>query len=181
MNDMNDNPDAHPKSTGGLVCGIIGCILGGTFYLSLFGFPFCLIAWILGAKAVKRARALGVGAGGSAITAKVMGIIGTLITGIAVLIVVIMLAVAAPNFVRYRDASNQAACRINMSQIKMAYETATVSGLEVKGLDDLVGADNNLLKAPKCPSGGTYTLRVDPDDETATCVCSKHGSFEARD
>ena len=27
MNDMNNTLEAHPKSTGGLVCGIIGCII----------------------------------------------------------------------------------------------------------------------------------------------------------
>ena len=93
MTDMNNTPCEHPKSPGGLVCGIIGCILGATGYLTITGFPFCLIAWILGARAVKRARAMGVGAAGSAITAKVMGIVGTLITGIVTLVVVFAIAV----------------------------------------------------------------------------------------
>ena len=116
MNDMNDNPDAHPKSTGGLVCGIIGCILGATGYLSIFGFPFCLIAWILGAKAVNRARAMGVGAGGSAITAKVMGILGTIATGIATLIVVIMVffVAASREIGKARaGASSSLSCSLN--------------------------------------------------------------------
>ena len=176
MNDMNDNLDAHPKSTGGLVCGIIGCILGATGYLSIFGFPFCLIAWILGAKAVNRARAMGVGAGGSAITAKVMGILGTIATGIATLIVIILAAVALPNYCRYRGTSEKLSCESNLRVLEMTGYKAKLAGMEFDSAEDLVGEDNYLKELPKCPAGGEYRLTIDETTDKVTCICTKHGS-----
>ena len=176
MNDMNDNPDAHPKSTGGLVCGIIGCIFGATGYFSIFGFPFCLIAWILGAKAVNRARAMGVGAAGSAITAKVMGILGTIATGIATLIVIILAAVALPNYCRYRGLSENLRCESNLRVLETAGYDAKLHGEKFDSPEDLVGEDNFLKELPKCPAGGEYRLTIDETTGIVTCICTKHGS-----
>ncbi len=174
MNAMNNTLEPHPKSTGGLICGIIGCILGATGYLSIFGFPFCLIAWILGAKAVNRARAMGVGAAGSAITAKVMGILGTIATGIAVLIMVAVMVVVGAT-AGTNGGWSALHCKGNRIMVESAYATAAMSGEKAGSLEDLV-EHGNLPSIPKCPAGGTYILAPNEDGATASCICTKHGA-----
>lgn len=176
MNDMNDNPDAHPKSTGGLVCGIIGCILGATGYLSIFGFPFCLIAWILGAKAVNRARAMGVGAGGSAITAKVMGILGMIATGIVTLILVATVLIVTTSS-GVNGGLRSTRCLSNRIMVETACATAALQDEKFETVEDLV-EHGSLPRMPECPAGGEYTL-VPGSDGKMTCVCSKHGARRA--
>ena len=178
MNDMNGTEVTPPNSKGGLVFAIIGVVFLCTFYLSFLAFPFCLTAWILGAKAVNRARRMGVGAGGAAITAKVMGTIGTIFAIVSLVIVGLLLAVAAPNFASYSTRSKKVSCATNQKMIQSAAAMAIMSGKTVDRVEGLVGEDNYLKEVPKCPAGGTYIL-LGPsgEDDEPQVACTRHGSL----
>lgn len=180
MNDMNETQVTPPNSRAGLVFAIIGVVFLCTVYFSALAFPFSLTAWILGAKTVNRARRMGVGAGGAAITAKVMGIIGTIFALVALVIFGLLAAVAMPNFVTYRDTAQRTTCVSNQMMIKAACEMASMAGKEVERVDDLVGYDNYLKTFPKCPAGGVYILEPGSDDESMRVSCTRHGSSADR-
>ena len=119
MTDMKENPVAPPNAKGGRLIAILGIVLLGTFYLSLLALPLCLTAWILGAKAVNRARRMGVGAGGAAIAAKVMGALGTVFAGVSLVLAGVFLAVAAQV---PRDMRESAVAEFQMQNTGPSYE-----------------------------------------------------------
>ena len=119
MTDMKENPVAPPNAKGGLLIAILGIVLLGTFYLSFLALPLCLTAWILGAKAVNRARRMGVGAGGAAIAAKVMGALGTVFAGVSLVLAGVFLAVAAQV---PRDMRESAVAEFQMQNTGPSYE-----------------------------------------------------------
>ncbi len=98
---------------------------------------------------------------------------------IVVAIIAILAAVAIPNFVRYRNDSQRAACISNMKQIQTAGEQwlmTHAAGTPVLATD-LVGSTNYIKKEPKCPAGGEYTLGKDANN-VITITCSKSGAPE---
>ena len=86
---------------------------------------------------------------------------------IVVAIIAILAAVAIPNFIKYRQNSQAAACVSNLKQIEAAAEQAKMAGNEnPKYPTDLVGADKYIKNEPKCPAGGEYTLGTEATGPT---------------
>jgi len=96
---------------------------------------------------------------------------------IVVAIIGLLAAIAIPNFVKARTASQKNACIANLKQIDGAKATWALeqkkssSDTPVDG--DLFGATLYIREKPFCPGNGTYTLqRV---DLKPTCSLSAEG------
>ncbi|MGH8022546.1 MAG: competence type IV pilus major pilin ComGC [Limisphaerales bacterium] len=84
---------------------------------------------------------------------------------IVVAIIGLLAAIAIPNFIRSRAASQQNACINNLRQLssavdQWAMETGQAAGAPAPTLDDLspyiiLNANSSI---PSCPTGGTYTI-----------------------
>ena len=83
------------------------------------------------------------------------------ILGIVVLLGIVI-AVAAPMWVRAREVARGWTCQENLVRIDEAKETWALTADAASGRmvewDRLVGPDGPLLEQPICPAGGTYTL-----------------------
>ena len=83
---------------------------------------------------------------------------------IVVAIIGLLAAIAFPNFVKARAASQKSACIANLKQIDVAkHEWAlenrkSATDLPVKA--DLYGTDKYIREEPFCPASGTYTLNI---------------------
>jgi len=81
---------------------------------------------------------------------------------IVVAIIGLLAAIAIPNFVKARTASQRNACIANMKQIEGAKSTWALenkkTGADVPADADLFGADKYIAKKPACPAGGNYTI-----------------------
>jgi prepilin-type N-terminal cleavage/methylation domain-containing protein len=82
---------------------------------------------------------------------------------IVVAIIGLLAAIAIPNFIKAREASQRNACIANMKQMDGAIATwaletkATTS--TVVGLTDIAGGTDKMIRdTPVCPAGGTYTF-----------------------
>ncbi|MBN1517946.1 hypothetical protein JXA32_15380 [Candidatus Sumerlaeota bacterium] len=76
----------------------------------------------------------------------------------------ILTAIAIPSFIRARETARGRACQENLSKLdgakwQYALDNNLNEGDEIPGgIATLVGPNNYLRTAPKCPSGGKYTL-----------------------
>ena len=95
---------------------------------------------------------------------------------IVVAIIAILAAVAIPNFIKYRQNSQAAACVSNLKQIEAAVEQAKMAGNTPGAISELVGANKYIKNEPKCPAGGNYAL----GDDTTGPTCDK-GKVDAED
>jgi prepilin-type N-terminal cleavage/methylation domain-containing protein len=81
---------------------------------------------------------------------------------IVVAIIGLLAAIAIPNFVKARSASQTNACIANMKQIDGAKATWALenrkSNTDTPGTSDLYGANAYIRTEPTCPGGGTYTI-----------------------
>jgi type II secretory pathway pseudopilin PulG len=81
---------------------------------------------------------------------------------IVVAIIGLLAAIAIPNFVKARKASQTSACIANMKQIEGAIATWALETKKVDtdtvALTDVCGATNYIKSTPSCPASGTYTL-----------------------
>ena len=81
---------------------------------------------------------------------------------IVVAIIGLLAAIAIPNFVKARTASQRNACIANMKQIEGAKSTWALenkkTGADVPPDADLFGADKYIAKKPECPAGGAYVI-----------------------
>jgi prepilin-type N-terminal cleavage/methylation domain-containing protein len=98
---------------------------------------------------------------------------------IVVAIIGLLAAIAIPNFVKARTASQKNACIANLKQISGAKATWA---LEMKKVDadtpgdvDLFGATAYIRVKPACPGGGVYTL----GNVATEVVCSLSASGHA--
>src|SRR5213595_3402662 len=90
---------------------------------------------------------------------------------IVVAIIGLLAAIAIPNFVKARTASQKNACIANLKQVdgakaSWALEQKKVTG-DTCGDSDLFGTDKYIRDKPACPGGGNYTLQ--PVGTTTTC------------
>jgi prepilin-type N-terminal cleavage/methylation domain-containing protein len=92
---------------------------------------------------------------------------------IVVAIIGLLAAIAIPNFVKARTASQKNACIANLKQIDGAKATWALENKKVNSdtpvASDLFGADAYIRDTPACPGGGSYTLGVVSSKPT----CSK--------
>ena len=81
---------------------------------------------------------------------------------IVVAIIGLLAAIAIPNFVKARTASQRNACIANMKQMHGAKATWAMetkkSSTDVPPDAELFGPDKYIAKKPECPAGGAYTI-----------------------
>ena len=104
---------------------------------------------------------------------------------IVVAIIAILAAIAIPNFIAYRNESQENACISNMSSIKTAAESyltkhpdATTFGEEQLAPSDGTGF---LKKMPKCPKDNSaYTVTKD-ESGAIQVTCGNHTAETAEE
>ena len=81
---------------------------------------------------------------------------------IVVAIIGLLAAIAIPNFVKARTASQKSACIANLKQIDGAKATWALenkkTSADTPGTTDLYGATKYIRDEPTCPGGGTYSI-----------------------
>ena len=92
---------------------------------------------------------------------------------IVVAIIGLLAAIAIPNFVKARKASQASACINNMRQIQGAKATWALeykkTGTDTVGTTDLFGAALYIKAEPKCPSNETTSYVLGTVDAKVTC------------
>lgn len=96
---------------------------------------------------------------------------------IVVAIIGLLAAIAIPNFVRARTASQTNACIANLKQIEgakanWALENKKTSA-DTPATTDLYGSDKYISRTPTCPGGGAYTIGA--VDTAPVCSLSASG------
>ena len=95
---------------------------------------------------------------------------------IVVAIIGLLAAIAVPNFVKARNASQRAACSANLRNIHGMKGTwaldARKSDTDVPTDADLFGPTSYIASKPGCPGGGTYTLNQ--VDTKPSCTVADH-------
>ena len=81
---------------------------------------------------------------------------------IVVAIIALLAAIAIPNFVKARSASQRAACIANLKQVSGAKATWALeqkkSNTDSPADTDLFGSTAYIRIKPPCPANGTYTI-----------------------
>ena len=81
---------------------------------------------------------------------------------IVVAIIGLLAAIAIPNFIKAREASQKNACIANLKQIEGAKATWAMENKKVTTdtpvNSDLYGATSYIRDEPTCPASGTYTI-----------------------
>ena len=95
---------------------------------------------------------------------------------IVVAIIGLLAAVAIPNFVKARTASQRAACISNLKQIDGAKATWALenrkTGADTATTADLYGPTKYIRDEPSCPAGGAYSINT--VDARPTCTIPDH-------
>lgn len=91
---------------------------------------------------------------------------------IVVAIIGLLAAIAIPNFIKAREASQKNACIANLKQIDGAKNTWALEHKKV-GTDspndgDLYGATLYIRQKPECPANGTYDPKTVADKPSCT-------------
>src|SRR5713226_8635872 len=96
---------------------------------------------------------------------------------IVVAIIGLLAAIAIPNFVKARTASQRSACIANLKQIDGAKATWALemkkTSADVPGTTDLYGSTLYIRDQPFCPAGGAYSILA--VDSKPTCTKSTEG------
>ncbi len=103
-------------------------------------------------------------------------VIAAIAVPVVIAIVGLLAAIAIPNFVKARQASQRAACVANLKQIdgaKAAWAAVNKKlPTDEPAESDLFGAQQYIRAKPICPAGGTYS--VGPVGSPPTCSIPKH-------
>jgi prepilin-type N-terminal cleavage/methylation domain-containing protein len=95
---------------------------------------------------------------------------------IVVAIIGLLAAIAIPNFIKARQASQKAACVANLRTMDGAKATWALEQKKNNGdvpTDaDLFGPTSYIREKPGCPAGGTYSLNQ--VDQKPTCTVPDH-------
>jgi len=90
---------------------------------------------------------------------------------IVVAIIGLLAAIAIPNFVKARSASQKNACIANLKQMDGAKASWALeqkkNNSDTPQDTDLFGTTSYIRDKPECPGGGTYTLQ--PVDTKVSC------------
>lgn len=98
-----------------------------------------------------------------------------------VLVMGILLALAVPNIIKYRETSRARACQVNLRSILAAVEEArlerdkaVLDAIKEDGkADHLVG--KFMRSVPECQSGGEYAIEYDDEADAYKVECSIGG------
>src|SRR5436190_15688212 len=81
---------------------------------------------------------------------------------IVVAIIGLLAAIAIPNFIKAREASQKNACIANLKQIDGAKQTWALETKQVSGATcnegDIYGPTLYIRDTPSCPANGSYTV-----------------------
>ena len=95
---------------------------------------------------------------------------------IVVAIIGLLAAIAIPNFVKARTASQKSACIANLKQIDGAKATWALENKKTAAdtplTTDLYGATKYIRDEPTCPASGTYSINA--VDSKPTCTITDH-------
>ena len=95
---------------------------------------------------------------------------------IVVAIIGLLAAIAIPNFIKARQASQKAACVANLRTIDGAKATWALeskkNNADVPNDGDLFGQASYIREKPSCPAGGSYSLNQ--VDAKPTCSVADH-------
>ena len=95
---------------------------------------------------------------------------------IVVAIIGLLAAIAIPNFIKAREASQKQACVANLKQIEGAKATWALENKKVSTSPvtdaDLFGATLYVREKPECPAAGTYV--IGNVDVKASCNIAGH-------
>ena len=95
---------------------------------------------------------------------------------IVVAIIGLLAAIAIPNFIKARQASQKAACIANLRTMDGAKATWALeqkkNNADVPTDSDLFGPTSYIREKPSCPAGGTYSLNQ--VDQKPTCTVPEH-------
>ncbi len=93
---------------------------------------------------------------------------------IVVAIIGMLAAIAVPNFVKARKASQASSCVNNMRQIQGAKATWALEnkqlGTATPGDADLFGADKYIKAKPECPAGAGAGYTIGSVDTPVACI-----------
>jgi competence protein ComGC len=99
-------------------------------------------------------------------------VIAAVAVPIVLAVIGLLAAIAIPNFVKARQASQRAACIANLRQIDVAKKMWATQNNKAKGDQpsdsDLFGAEKYIRQNPVCPAGGTYSIGPVGTDPTCT-------------
>ena len=97
---------------------------------------------------------------------------------IVVAIIGLLAAIAIPNFIKAREASQKNACIANLRQLDGAKQTWALEQKKVNtdtpGDTDLFGNTLYIREKPGCPANGTYALGTVSAKPTCTQSASGH-------
>jgi prepilin-type N-terminal cleavage/methylation domain-containing protein len=97
---------------------------------------------------------------------------------IVVAIIGLLAAIAIPNFIKARTASQKNACIANLKQIEGAISTWALENKKVStdnvSAAGLFGSANYIKVTPTCPASGTYSYTTVGADRPVTCTVSDH-------
>ncbi len=97
---------------------------------------------------------------------------------IVVAIIGLLAAIAIPNFVKARAASQKNACIANMKQIDGAKATWALENkkqnTDTPNKTSLYGSTQYIRTEPLCPGGGTYTLGTVAEKPTCSLTAEGH-------
>jgi len=105
---------------------------------------------------------------------------------VVVLILAILMSVALPLYLSAVGDSQKKTCRSNLQTISTAVQASRTRSL-LTDYSTLMGAvstdkELDLVNAPICPNGGTYTVEQGSSGDNTTfkvqCSVTLHGSFE---
>ncbi|MBI5387665.1 MAG: DUF4190 domain-containing protein [Verrucomicrobia bacterium] len=159
-------PRRSQLAVASLVLGILGLVLCG-----LTGIPAVICAHM----ARSRIRRAGGAASGDGLA--ITGLItGYFAIGLSLIILLLLSAVAMPNFTRARHTAQHGSCTVNLRLIAGAKATWALEHnkgpADVPTDSDLFGADSYIRDKPRCPAGGTYSLN--PVSKKPTCSVPGH-------
>jgi type II secretory pathway pseudopilin PulG len=96
---------------------------------------------------------------------------------IVIVIIGLLLAIATPMFIRYREHAQKEICIENLEQIESAKQQwGLQTGQEADATPaaaEIFGSDKWIKVAPLCPGGGLYVLGA--LDLSATCTLAAEG------
>jgi competence protein ComGC len=164
-------PGARPKTSGlaitSLVLGILAVVLTVVCIGPLLAIPAIICGHIASAR---------INRSGGQLAGKGLAIAGFITGYVSLALILLMLPIAIPNFVKARDTAQRNGCLNYLRQIESAKqqwalqnsqdESATPAGTD---LDKYINAGFSNLK---CPKGGSYT--INPVGENPACSVEGH-------
>ena len=171
---MNETPPPvpvtlHVKTSALAICGLVFGIVGLVLSIFCIGIPLAITGVICAHMALSRIKHSGGLLTGSGLA------IGGLVTGyVGIAMIMVLLPIAIPNFIKARNTAQTNMCINNLRQIDSAKsEWALEHGKKAEDVPTAADLTPYLKNGhmPVCPAGGVYTIGADSTPPT----CSVQG------